>query len=91
VNRNATIRRSVLRGNRFGDDLGLELRSVSGNPARYRSTHRSPSRASTGTVPPPAATTTPVDDENSKTTTPLRRQRRVSVGHETSVVKMRVW
>jgi hypothetical protein len=40
VNRNDTIRRSVLRGSWFGDDNGLELRSVSGNPARYRSAHR---------------------------------------------------
>jgi hypothetical protein len=36
VNRNATMRRSVLRGNRFGDVNGVELRSVSGNPAWYR-------------------------------------------------------
>ena len=40
MNRNDTIRCSVFRGNRFGDDSGFELRSVSGNPARYLSTHR---------------------------------------------------
>ncbi|GGO67642.1 hypothetical protein GCM10010910_29880 [Microbacterium nanhaiense] len=40
VKRNAMMRRSVRLGNRFGQDMGRELRSVNGNPARYRSTHR---------------------------------------------------
>ena len=40
VNRNATMRRSVVRGSWFGDVSGFELRSVSGSPARHRSTHR---------------------------------------------------
>jgi len=40
VNRNATIRCSVLRESRFGDEVGLELRSINGSPARYLSAHR---------------------------------------------------
>jgi hypothetical protein len=40
VNRNAMMRRSVLFGNLLGDVTGLELRSVSGCPAQYRSAHR---------------------------------------------------
>lgn len=39
VNRKATIRRSVRAGNRVGDRNGRELRSISGNPARYRAAH----------------------------------------------------
>jgi len=83
VNRNATIRRSVLRGSRLGDETGLELRSVSASPARYRSPHRfavagehwnrSAARRSDHS---------PVHDENSKPTTPLRRQGCISVSHE---------
>jgi hypothetical protein len=33
------MRRSVLRGNRIGEVNGVELRSVNGNPARYRRAH----------------------------------------------------
>ncbi|GAA1684013.1 hypothetical protein GCM10010977_33300 [Citricoccus zhacaiensis] len=40
MNRNATIRRSVWCGSRFGEVCGLELRSINGSPARYRSAHR---------------------------------------------------
>ncbi|GAA1706325.1 hypothetical protein GCM10009808_25410 [Microbacterium sediminicola] len=40
MNRNETIRCSVFRGKRFGDDSGLELRSINGSPARYLPTHR---------------------------------------------------
>lgn len=35
-----SVRCSVFRGKRLGDDVGLELRSVSGCPTRYLSTHR---------------------------------------------------
>ena len=40
VNRNAMIRRSDRCDSRFGDKTGRELRSVNGNPARYRRDHR---------------------------------------------------
>jgi len=39
VNRRATIRRSRRCGDRDGDRCGRELRSVNGNPARYRAAH----------------------------------------------------
>lgn len=39
VNRSATILRSVRCGSRVGLRCGRELRSVNGNPARYRAAH----------------------------------------------------